>query len=76
MMVFILMGGLFTPIESMPEWAQEFTLVNPLSYLIEVLRMIVLKGSTFLDVMPYFLMVAVFAVVLNAWAMLNYKKTS
>lgn len=76
MMVFILMGGLFTPIESMPEWAQQFTLVNPLSYLIEVLRMIVLKGSTFLDVMPYFLMVAVFAVVLNAWAMLNYKKTS
>lgn len=76
MMVFILMGGLFTPIESMPEWAQQFTLVNPLSYLIEVLRMIVLKGSTFSDVLPKLLIVALFAVALNGWAMLNYKKTS
>lgn len=76
MMVFILMGGLFTPIESMPVWAQEFTRVNPLSYLIKVLRMIVLKGSTFTDILPKFLTIAAFAMVLNTWAILNYKKTS
>jgi len=76
MMVFILMGGLFTPIESMPEWAQASTRVNPLSYLIEVLRMIVLKGSTFADIAPQLLTIALFAIGLNGWAMLNYKKTS
>jgi ABC-2 type transport system permease protein len=27
--IFILMSGLFTPIESMPNWAQQVTLFNP-----------------------------------------------
>ncbi len=76
MMVFILMGGLFTPIESMPEWAQETIKINPLSYLIKVLRMIVLKGSTFSDIAPHLGTIALFAIGLNGWAMLNYKKTS
>lgn len=76
MMVFILTGGLFTPIESMPAWAQELTYLNPLRYLIEVLRMVVLKGSGFWDVYPKLLTIGLFAVVLNTWAILNYKKTS
>lgn len=76
MMVFILTGGLFTPIESMPVWAQELTYLNPLRYLIEVLRMIVLKGSSFWDVYPKLLTIGLFAVLLNMWAILNYKKTS
>ena len=29
MMIFILLGGLYTPIESMPEWAQWLTKINP-----------------------------------------------
>ena len=31
--IFILMSGLFTPIESMPEWAQILTEFNPIKYL-------------------------------------------
>ena len=38
MMVFILLGGLYTPIESMPVWAQWITKFNPVSYFIEVMR--------------------------------------
>lgn len=45
MVVFILMGGLFTPIESMPVWAQDLTLVNPVAYLIKIMRMVMLKGA-------------------------------
>jgi ABC-2 type transport system permease protein len=76
MMVFVLMGGLFTPIESMPQWAQLLTYLNPLRYFIEVMRMVILKGSTFKDITTQFVAVILLAVVLNSWAVINYKKTS
>jgi len=76
MMVFILMGGLFTSIDSMPEWAKVFTMFNPVSYLIEVMRMIMLKGSGMKDILKQLGTIALFAIVLNSWAILNYKKTS
>ncbi|MEP6615962.1 MAG: ABC transporter permease [Ginsengibacter sp.] len=76
MMIFILMGGLFTSIDSMPGWARAVTKFNPVSYLIMVMRMVILKGSTWKNVLPYFGIIAVFAAVLNTWAILNYKKTS
>jgi ABC-2 type transport system permease protein len=74
-MIFMLMSGLFTPIDSMPSWAQKITWLNPVSYFIQVLRMIVLKGSSFRDIQSHFLMVTLFAIGLNTWAILNYRKT-
>ena len=74
MMVFILLGGLFTPKESMPAWAQVFTLINPISYFIEVMRMVVLRGSSLFDIRYHIFAVAVFAIVFNGWAIINYKK--
>ncbi len=76
MMIFILMGGLFTSIDSMPLWAKVIARLNPASYLIDVMRMIILKGSHLRDVLPHLGIVALFAVVLNTWAVLNYKKTN
>lgn len=76
MMIFILMGGLYTSIESMPEWAQVITWFNPARYLIEVMRMVILKGSGFRDILPHLIKLSVFTVVLNSWAILNYRKTS
>jgi ABC-2 type transport system permease protein len=76
MMIFILMGGLFTAIDSMPEWAQALARLNPLSYLIAVMRMVVLTGSGFREVLPHLGIIAVFAVVLNTWAVINYRKTN
>ena len=76
MMIFILLGGLYTPIESMPQWAQVITLFNPVSYFIEVIRMVVLKGSTLADIKNQLLIITGFAIVLNGWAILNYRKRS
>src|SRR3989339_380650 len=75
MMIFVLLGGLFAPIENMPDWAKYLTYINPVSYLIEVMRMIVLKGSGFADLAKHFGIITMFAVVLNVLAILNYKKT-
>jgi ABC-2 type transport system permease protein len=76
MMVFILMGGLFTSTDSMPQWAQMVARLNPVSYLISVMRMVILKGSSLLDILPHLATTFAFALVLNVWAVINYKKTS
>jgi ABC-2 type transport system permease protein len=76
LMIFILMGGLFTPIDSMPGWAKVITGFNPVSYLIDVMRMIILKGSGIKDVQFHLYTIMLFAIILNSWAVWNYKKTS
>ncbi|WP_337872414.1 ABC transporter permease [Ignavibacterium sp.] len=75
MLIFILLGGLFSPIENMPDWAQYLTYINPVRYLIEAMRMLVLKGSSFWDLRFHFLIVTGFAIVFNGLAIWKYKKT-
>jgi ABC-2 type transport system permease protein len=76
MMVFILLSGLYTSIDSMPEWAQWITKLNPVAYFIEVMRMVVLKGSSLADIKYHLLTVLGFGVVLNTWAVFSYRKRS
>ncbi|MES2849358.1 MAG: ABC transporter permease [Bacteroidota bacterium] len=76
MMICILLGGLYTSIDSMPLWAQWITKFNPVSYFIEVMRMVVLKGSTLADIKYQLLIMGGFAVVLNGWAVFSYRKRS
>ncbi|MBF9254053.1 ABC transporter permease [Pontibacter sp. 172403-2] len=75
-MIMMMMSGLFTPIDSMPDWAKAIAYLSPATYFIEVMRMVVLKGSGFADIKFHFLVICLFAVVLNGWAVLNYRKTS
>lgn len=76
MVIFILMSGLFTPIESMPEWAQVITEFNPIKYFVEVMRMVMLKGSGFIDILPQLLKTILYALVMNGLAVWSYKKTT
>jgi ABC-2 type transport system permease protein len=75
MVIFILLSGLFTAIENMPDWVQTITLFNPVRYFIEVIRMVILKGSGFSNLTKHFLVVSIFAVVLNILAAIRYRKT-
>ena len=74
--IFILMSGLFTPIESMPKWAQNLTEFNPIKYFVEVMRMVMLKGSSFTDILPQLQKTLLYAIVMNGLAVWSYKKTS
>jgi ABC-2 type transport system permease protein len=76
MMIFILLGGLYTSIESMPAWARAITKANPVAYFIEVMRRVVLKGSGLADIWDHLLIVGGFALGLNAWAVWSYRKRS
>ncbi|PWJ59337.1 ABC-2 type transport system permease protein [Dyadobacter jejuensis] len=75
-MIFLLMSGLFTSIDSMPEWAKVIAYLNPVTYFIEVMRGVVLKGSNWVDLQNHFLIMALFAVFFNSWALFNYRKSS
>jgi ABC-2 type transport system permease protein len=74
--IFALMSGLFTPVNSMPEWAQKLTLFNPLRYFIEVMRMVYLKGSRLSDLSLHFFVICLFAVFFNILAILGYRKSN
>jgi ABC-2 type transport system permease protein len=50
--------------------------LNPVTYFIEVMRMVVLKGSAFHNITHHILIILLFALVFNGWAILNYRKTS
>jgi len=75
LVIFILMSGLFTPIESMPGWARQITRLNPVAYFVEVVRLVLLKGSSWWDIRSQWIALSIFAVVINGAAILNYRKT-
>ena len=76
LVIFILLGGLFTAIENMPPWAQKITFFNPIKYFIEVNRMVLLKGAGFMDIAKHFAVMGVFVFAINSLAILRYRKVS
>ena len=74
--LFILMCGLFTPVETMPDWAQWVNQLNPLKYFVEVNRLILLKGSGIAEIYPFILKMFVYGIGINALAIWRFKKTS
>lgn len=73
-LILILLGGMFTPVSSMPGWAQAIASINPFNYLTKTFRMLYLNGSTLADVSGNLLMLGLFSVMLNGWAVVSYKK--
>ena len=75
-LIIILLSGLFTPIASMPKWAQIVAHSNPLSYFMEIMRMIYLKGSSYSGISTPLLSLLGFAFGFNIWAVLSYSKSN
>lgn len=73
-MIFILMSGIFTPAESMPQWAQQFNHINPVAYLMRINRMVMLKGAGFSDIARDMGMLSVLAVGFIMMAIRAYRK--
>jgi ABC-2 type transport system permease protein len=75
-LTFIFMSGLYTPIENMPDWAQALSNLSPLKYIIQVQRMVYLKGSATIDLIPQLIWLTSFAIFFNGWAVISYSKSS
>jgi ABC-2 type transport system permease protein len=72
--ILILMSGMFTPVNNMPQWAQIVTIFNPLKYFIQVMHLVYLKGSGVWALCSQFIALLGFAVFFNTWAILSYRK--
>ncbi|MFO7575136.1 MAG: ABC transporter permease [Bacteroidales bacterium] len=73
-MIFILMSGIFTPAESMPEWARNFNIVNPVAHLMRINRMVMLKGSGIADIAPELRALTLIAIAFTSLAVWSYRK--
>ena len=76
MLIFILLSGLYTPIESMPHWAQMLAACNPVTYMIDVMRKVLLKGADFIDLKQNFIIIGLLGIFLNSISILTYRKRS
>lgn len=74
MIVCIMLSGIFTSVETMPNWAQILNRINPIYYFMRVVRMILLKGSQFSDLLTEFFSLCIFAYLMLQFAVLRYKK--
>lgn len=76
LIIFILMSGLFTAVESMPEWAQMLNKINPIAYFMRIIRMILLKGSSFANIQKEVGFLALYALATLCLAVFRYRKTT
>jgi ABC-2 type transport system permease protein len=76
LVIFILMSGLFTSVDSMPQWAKVINWFNPIAYFVEVIRMIMLKGSGFMDIAHNFVYLGGYAIMALTVAVWQYRKTT
>lgn len=72
----LLLSGLFTPVRSMPHWAYLTTYVNPMYYFIDAIRTVFVRGGDWECVSHQVFALAVIAVLMNAWAVVSYRKQS
>jgi ABC-2 type transport system permease protein len=76
LVVFILMSGLFTSVDSMPEWAKMINWFNPIAYFVEIIRMIMLKGSGIADIARKLVLLGVYGILILTVAVWQYRKTT
>jgi ABC-2 type transport system permease protein len=74
--IFNMMSGVFSSVDSMPQWAQTIVEAFPPSHFIKIMRMVVLKGSGLSDITYHLCAMFVIGAFLNTWAILNYRKTA
>ena len=74
LLIICLLCGMWTPIDSMPGWAQVIADINPLRYYIQMMRLFFAYGSELRHVLPQIGMLCVFIVVFNGWAIWNFRK--
>jgi ABC-2 type transport system permease protein len=71
-----MMSGLFTSVENMPVWAQNINVINPVAYFIKVMRLVLLKGSGFFDIIHEIIALVIYAIAILSLATWRYQKTS
>jgi ABC-2 type transport system permease protein len=72
--VYLLMSGLFTPIDSMAPWVQVVSQANPLRHFVTISRAILVKGAGPAEIARPLVLLVVYAAVMFALAVRQYSK--
>lgn len=75
-LIYLLMSGLFTPIQSMPDWAQWLAELSPVKHFIVIMRAVLVKGAGLGDVQVPLLLLALYGIVVLGLAVKQYSKTT
>jgi ABC-2 type transport system permease protein len=75
-LIFLLMSGLFTPVDSMPDWAQKVAEVNPVKHFVFIMRSVLVRGAGLETVGAPIAGLAVAGVGVLALAVLRYRKST
>ena len=70
----VLLSGFMFPREGMPHVAREIGLLFPLTYYLQILRGVILKGENFLDVLPQTGMLLLLALVFFGFSVQRFQK--
>ncbi|MDC0584545.1 ABC transporter permease [Bacteroidales bacterium] len=76
LLIFILMSGIFTSSDSMPQWAKYINIINPFQYFMKIMRAIMLKGASFSDITKELIPLSIYAVTALTLAVWRYRKTT
>jgi len=74
--IYLLMSGLFTPIDSMAPWVQKVTMINPVRHFVTISRAILMKGAGPAEIAQPFLILLGTAAVVLVVAVGQYRKRS
>ena len=74
LVILIQLSGLFTPSRSMPSAVYITTYINPVSYFIDAMRTVFIRGGNFNSIAHQVLALALIGLFMGTWAVMSYKK--
>jgi ABC-2 type transport system permease protein len=74
LMIYLLMSGLFTPVDSMPRWVQLLSELNPVRHFVTISRAILIKGAGLAEIARPLGILAVYATVVLGLSIRQYSK--
>jgi ABC-2 type transport system permease protein len=72
--IYLLMSGLFTPIDSMAPWVRAASEINPVRHFVTISRAILIKGAGFAEIIRPLSILAASAVVILTLAVRQHRK--
>jgi ABC-2 type transport system permease protein len=75
-LIFLLMGGLFTPVDSMPDWAQAVAQANPVKHFVFIMRAVLVRGAGLETVAAPIVGLALAGIAVLALAVNRYHKST
>jgi ABC-2 type transport system permease protein len=70
----LLLSGVLTPVENMPQWIRPLTWINPVRYYVEILRGLLLRAASLHDLRGSFAALAIFGPLILGLAAARFRK--